>query len=116
MEFFNTTTKQVESITIIDRKSDLEWTRDLIGNSGGLKFNKTLEMYELDQDEYEWWVSIIQGLDEIEDLTAQAKELLSEEDFEALQQTLYEEGDANDYPIHIEKLTKILNKAIFYNK
>jgi hypothetical protein len=116
MKIYNTTTGKVESLTIIDRKSGIEWTDDLIGNEGALNYNTDREMAEMSQEDYEWWSNTIEGLDKIEDLTEEAKELLSSEDFEELQETLMNEGNANDYEVHIARLTQILEDVISENK
>jgi hypothetical protein len=116
MKIYNTTTAKEVSMTIIDRKTGCEWTNDLIGNAGALNYNSDREMAEMSQEDYEWWSNTIEGLEKIEDLTEEAKELLSSEDFEELQETLMNEGNASDYEQHIATLTAILNEVIEENK
>ncbi len=115
MKIYNTTTKEV-ILTIIDRNTGCEWTNDLIGNAGDLHYNSDREMAEMSQEQYEWWSNIIEGLEKIEDLTEEAKELLSSEDFEELKEELANEGNANDYEQHISTLTRILEKVINQHK
>ena len=116
MKIYNTTTGKEVSLTIIDRKSNIEWTSDLIGNAGKLKYNSEREMNEMSQEDIEWWSNTIEGLDKIEDLTEVAKELLNSEDFEELEEKLRNEGNASDYEQHIAILTAILNEVIEENK
>ena len=115
MKIYNTTTGKEVNLTIIDRKSNIEWTSDLIGNAGALNYNSDREMNEMSQEDYEWWSNTIEGLDKIEDLTEEAKELLSSKDFEELENKLANEGNASDYEQHIATLTAILNKVINNN-
>lgn len=116
MKIYNTTTEKEVSLTIIDRNTGCEWTNDLIGNAGDLHYNSDREMAEMSQEDYEWWSNTIEGLEKIEDLTEEAKELLSSEDFEELEEKLRNEGNANDYEQHIATLTAILNEVIEENK
>jgi hypothetical protein len=115
MKIYNTTTGKEVNLTIIDRKSGIEWTSDLIGNAGDLNYNSEREMAEMSEDQIEWWSNTIEGLEKIEDLTEEAKELLSSEDFEELEEQLRNEGNGNDYEQHIAALTAILNKVIENN-
>lgn len=116
MEIYNTTTGKTENLIIIDRKSGIEWTNDLIGNAGALHYNSDLEMAEMSQEDFDWWSNTIEGLENIEGLTEQAKELLSYDDFEELERKLSDEGNADDYDQHIGTLTAILEDVIAENK
>lgn len=116
MKIYNTTTGEEVSLTIIDRKTGCEWTNDLIGNAGALNYNSAHEMAEMSQEDFEWWSNTIEGLEKIEDLIADAKELLSTEDFEELENKLADEGNANDYEQHVGRLTTILDEVIKENK
>jgi hypothetical protein len=116
MKIFNTTTSKEVSLIIIDRNTNTEWTSDLIGNADALKYNSDREMNEMSQEDIDWWSNTIEGLDKIEDLTEEVKELLSSEDFEELEEKLKNEGNANDYEQHIATLTAILNEVIEENK
>ncbi len=116
MKIYNTTTKKEVSLTIIDSKTNSEWTADLIGNASELYYNRDDERYEMDSENIEWWSNIIDGLEKIEELTEEAKELLNEEDFAELEETLMHEGNASDYEQHVATLTNILENIIEANK
>lgn len=116
MKFYNTTTCKEVNLTIIDSNSGQEWTADLIGNAGDLHFNKKEDRYEIDQNDYEWWANTIEGLEKIEELTEEAKDLIDSDSFEELERKLYENGNGNDYEQHISVLTEILNEVIEENK
>jgi len=115
MEIYNTTTKKEVSLTIIDSKTNCDWSYDLIGNAGDLNYNRAECRYEMDSENIEWWATIIKGLVKIEDLTEEAKELLSSEDFEELEETLMNEGNVCDYEQHVATLTNILENIIKEN-
>ena len=112
MKIYNTTTGKEVSLTIIDRKTGCEWTADLIGNAGDLHYNSDRTMPEMCQEDIEWWSNIIEGLEKIETLTEEAKELLTSEDFEELGNKLANKGNASDYEQHIAILTAMLNAVI----
>jgi hypothetical protein len=100
----------------LTRKTGCEWTADLIGNAGDLHYNSDRAMAEMCQEDLEWWENTIDGLKKIETLTEEAKELLSPEDFEELDEKLRNKGNANDCEQHIAILTLILNEVIAANK
>lgn len=116
MKIYNTTTGKTESLIIIDRKSGMEWTNDLVGNAGDLHYNSDREMAEMSQEGFGWWKNTIEGLEKIDDLTEQARELLDYDDFEELKRKLSDEGNANDYEQHIGTLTAILEEVIAENE
>jgi hypothetical protein len=116
MEVFDTTAQKTVCLEINDRKTGIEWTADLIGNAGDLHYNSERGMAEMTSEDIKWWRNTIAGLNKIEDLTEEAKELLSTEDFEDLTIKLQNNGDGNDYEIHISVLTTILNEVIKENK
>lgn len=112
MEFYITNTGEKKDLHISDRKSGLDWTSDLIGNSGDLNYNREEERYEMTSEDYDWWSNTIEGLNKIDDLTEEAKDLLSVEDFQDLQEKLYQNADGNDHEKHIASLTAILNEVL----
>lgn len=112
MEIYNRTTGKTDYLSIIDRKTGLDWTNDLIGNYGDLHYNDINERYEGDQNYIDWWQNIIDGLNEIEDLKEQAKEILNYDNYEVLERTLEDEGNGNDLEYHVSRLTQILIEVI----
>lgn len=115
MEIYNTTTGKTESLSIIDRKTGLDWVNDLLGNHGAPNYNRDEERYEMLGEDIDWWQNIIDGLNEIEDLKEQAEDILSYDDFEDLKRKLEDEGNADDLECHVSILTKILNEVIKNN-
>jgi hypothetical protein len=115
MEFYNTTTGIMVNLTIINDKTGLEWTDDLIGNQGDLHYNRDEDRYEFTSEDIDWWQNTIDGLEHIDKLLAQAKELLDADDYEALEYKISDERDASDYEMYISVGTAILEEAIKEN-
>lgn len=112
MEIYNTTTEKTENLAIYDRQTGIEWTSDLIGNHGDLHYSQADDRYEGDQEYIDWWQNIIDGLNKIDELTDQTKEILNPDDFEDLERKLEDEGNTNDLESHVSILTRILNEVI----
>ena len=52
-------TQEVKVLEIRD-KNGIEWTKDLLGNYDALQFNDETEEYEMNQEDYEWWLEYIE--------------------------------------------------------
>lgn len=63
MKFIINETGKREELYIIDRKSGVDWSGDLIGNSGAIgdyiKYDEDAEAYRIGQEDYDWWVAYI---------------------------------------------------------
>lgn len=116
MKIYNTTTKREVQLTIIDGKTGTEYTQDLIGNCDDLHYNSDLERYEMDQDGIDWWSNAIDGLENIDRLQVDAKELLPFNEYEELEERIAQEGDACDLERHITVITTLLEQVIAESK
>lgn len=56
--------KELEAIG----KNGIEWTNDLLGMYGALNYDKDSEQYTMAEDDFEWWESVINMLNEINNL------------------------------------------------
>lgn len=56
-----------EELRAIDRNGT-EWTNDLLGNYDALHYDKDLDEYTMTQEEFKWWVPVVDMLNEIEEL------------------------------------------------
>lgn len=54
MDIYNTTTDKIEILKILDRKTGIEFTSDLIGNMGDLHYNNEIGEYEMTQIDIDW--------------------------------------------------------------
>jgi hypothetical protein len=108
MEILNTTTNKIEVLSLIDRKTGLDWAIDLIGTD--LSYIDYTPV--MNQESITWWRNTINGLNNIEDLKEEAKELLGEEKYSILENILNDEAEAGDYDLSIKILTQTLKDAI----
>lgn len=46
-------------------KNNVEWTRDLLGDYNALSYNEDKEMYTMSADDFEWWMNIVDKLNQI---------------------------------------------------
>lgn len=64
-------TGKLETLSTIDRKSGVNWTGDLVGNSGAFadgqfEWSDEDDAYLVSQDDYDWWVKYISDLETTE--------------------------------------------------
>lgn len=55
-------------------KNGIEWTNDLLGNYDALHYDKDSEHYTMTSNEFAWWVSVVDMLNEINDLEGELDE------------------------------------------
>lgn len=46
-------------------KNGIEWTNDLLGMYGSLNYDKDSEQYTMTEEDFEWWESVVDMLNEI---------------------------------------------------
>lgn len=49
----------------------VECTNDLLGNYDALHYNADLEQYTMDEEEFEWWVDVVDMLNEVSELESE---------------------------------------------
>ena len=63
MKFIINETGKPEELTIIDSKTGMDWSSDLIGNSGAvgqyIQYDDGAEAYRINQDDFTWWSEYI---------------------------------------------------------
>jgi uncharacterized alpha-E superfamily protein len=111
MKVYNTTTGEMDSLTITDRKSGCEWTNDLVGNMDALVWSTEHDAALMSTEDIEWWSNIIDGLNEIEDMCEDCREKLSSEEWEDLDNRLTDASNANDLESHVSSLKAILKEV-----
>lgn len=50
---------QVKELNIIDAKSGMEWTADLLGNHNALGYDDEKEMPTMSEDNFNWWSDLL---------------------------------------------------------
>jgi hypothetical protein len=77
MQIFNTDTQAIETISITNPDSGVEFTRDLIGNAGGFDnfgWDDDREMHACDQSTFDWWADVVGKYQVLEDLEHSLKQ------------------------------------------
>lgn len=46
-------------------ENGIEWTEDLLGNYGALHYDNEQNIYTMDGDEFEWWVPVVDMVNEV---------------------------------------------------
>ncbi len=54
-------TKSLETISLIDPKTNCCWIQDAIGNCDDLNWNEETEEYEMSQECFDWWKEYAEG-------------------------------------------------------
>jgi len=98
MKVYNTTTKETVEFTLIDEKTNTEWTQDAIQDDTNIVYNGKLDRYEANTDTCKWWVEYsakMQLADTcLTNFLKNADDVLVHEEFQK-----YITGvDFNDYP------------------
>lgn len=91
-----------ESLSIIDSESGIDWTEDLIGNTGAIgnyiQYDKKINAYHISQENFDWWANYIKSAQEDSDKLEELKDLYEYAD---MQRIIEEEFDGiNDYGDH----------------
>lgn len=61
-------TGEIKELEIRDRREGYEYTHALIEYDDCITYNRALEVYETDQESYEWWDDMIDKLEHAEDV------------------------------------------------
>jgi hypothetical protein len=60
MEIYITDKKEIAELTeIVDPKTGIAWTADLLGNHNAGGWDDEREMRSMDSDEFDWWEELI---------------------------------------------------------
>jgi hypothetical protein len=94
-------TKKAETLNIIDPKSGMDWTNDLLGNHGGLpEYNDETDSYHMTQESFNWWNNLIEKYEAADYRCFEIKSMLSEEQEQGFDSGLQEvlNCDLEDMP------------------
>ena len=61
----------VERELVANGNHGVEWTNDLLGNYDALHYNADLEQHTMDEEEFEWWVDVVNMLNEVSELESE---------------------------------------------
>lgn len=98
-------TGKIESLSIIDRKSGVNWVADLIGNAGAFNddqfgWGEENQIRTCDQETYDWWANYIAATERADDFRAELEEEYGYDAVrDALEEVLYG-AEFNDVPAY----------------
>lgn len=103
-------TNEIKTLSIINRETSVEWTRDLIGNAGALSTNENGEVV-MSQIEYDWWANYIADIEktdsDIYELWTAVGDVYSED---AIRNRILAETNEADYETHRPTAVRVLAK------
>ena len=78
MKFVINETDAREELTIIDPKTGMDWSNDLIGNSGAMgdyiHYDTGADAYRISQEDYAWWAGYVSMYGRYQDELTSLKE------------------------------------------
>ena len=111
MEFIINETGKLEELTIIDPQTGMDWSNDLIGNSGAvgqyIQYDDAEDAYRINQEDFDWWAEYISMYKRYQDELASLKEQYGAD---AINDVLVrpELSLSNDYNAHEQELQTIV--------
>ncbi len=82
-------TNEETILSIIDPKSGMDWTNDLLGNHGELPdYNDETDSYHMDQESFDWWSDLIERYEAADNRLHELKQSLSWEETEEIEAIL----------------------------
>ena len=83
-KILNTTKNEIVELTIIDPKTGLDWSKDLIGNLAVEKYEVPEDReddadYAMNHDDLFWWTAFVENYDKMQDAIEIAREVLDDD-------------------------------------
>lgn len=105
-------TSEVETLSIVDPKSGVDYISDFIGNTGALndgqfEWNEERYAYVCDQETFDWWDAVVNANQSLGD---RIHELVKEHDSEAVHDVIYKAGNV-DLENHAATVNQALDEA-----
>jgi len=103
-------TKEEKDLSLIDPKTGLSWTNDLMGNYGALpRYDDESDRYLMSQKDFDWWADLIARYQEADDrffaLTQSLRDTLGFEAAEELAEAAYGINcDLENYPEALQEV------------
>ena len=88
------TTGEIETLSIIDRNSGVNWIADLLGNAGIHADEEG--NYHMDREDFNWWVEYINGYQATENEIAEMAEKTGEDYYKIRQRVINYTNESND--------------------
>lgn len=105
-------TSSVETLSIINPKSGVDYISDFIGNTGALfdgqfEWDEDRDAYVCDQGTFDWWDTVVMANQELED---RIYELVKEHGSEAVYEAIYAAG-STDLEDHAANVNQALDES-----
>lgn len=110
-------TGKIETLTLLDPKSGCCWIHDAVDPSGDILYNEVTEVYECDQDTFDWWqafATAYQAADYRWHALLQDVDNDTYNDMIEAKQGM--EAEFNDYPSALSELCDEWQKKINFKK
>lgn len=106
----NTGVKQ--TLSIVDRETNVNYVRDFIGNYGGLTdgqftYDESIDAYVCDQDTFDWWDKVISDNQQLED---RLSDLRKQHGSERVHNVIMQAGD-HDLEDHAAAVNRELDET-----
>ena len=107
MKFIINETGNLEKLTIIDAKTGMDWSSDLIGNSGAvgdyIHYDDAAGAYSIGQEDFDWWAEYISMYERYQEKLDALKEKYGADAVDNII-TRHELWLGNDYTAHEQEL------------
>ena len=105
-------TQKIETLSIIDPKTGVDYIADFVGNAGALidgqfEWNEEFDAYICDQETYDWWEEVISDNQELDN---RIHELAKVHGSEAVHNAICEAGSI-DLEDHAANVNRALDEA-----
>jgi len=105
-------TSVVETLSIIDPKSGVDYISDFIGNTGALidgqfEWDEDRDAYVCDQETFDWWDTVVTANQSLDD---RIHELVKEHGSEAVYEVIHAAGSV-DLEDHAANVNQALDEA-----
>ena len=104
-------TQEVKVLEIRD-KNGIEWTKDLLGNYDALQFDCETEQYEMNQEDYEWWLEYIKNHEADEQEVMELAEELGIEEFDIWKRINTECNDLGEEHLIVQNVLEEIRKDL----
>jgi len=96
-------TVETAELSIIDPKTGIDWTADLLGNHNALVYDNDNSWYIMSQDDFNWWDTLIRDYQAADNRSHQIKTEMSRERRDEFERELaFVDCDLEDLPLHIQ--------------
>ena len=101
-------TNEIETLSIIDWSSGVNWIADLLGYAG-IHADEDGN-YHMDREDFDWWVEYINGYTATEHEVAEMAEMTEEDFYKIRQRVMDYAGESNDMEYERPRAIQMLDE------